>query len=121
MKVVAAANAMIANPKLITGVIPGQIGSEIYFLYDGKYKWSVTKSEDDFSLFFYPGTQELNQLASWDEDNWHYFNEFVRYSAKELGTKEALVTFSELYRVVQERRYDIDEVLEDIIGKSGWA
>lgn len=121
MKVVAAANAMIANPKLITGVIPGQIGSEIYFLYDGKYKWSVTKSEDDFSLFFYPGAQELSQLASWDEDNWHYFNEFVRYSAKELGTKEALVTFSELYRVVQERRYDIDEVLEDIIGKSGWA
>ncbi|MBN5054328.1 MULTISPECIES: hypothetical protein [Stenotrophomonas] len=121
MKVVTAANAMIANPKLITGVTPGRQGSEIYFLYDGKYKWSVNKFGDDVNLFFYPGPHELGQLASWDEDDWHDFNEFVRYSSKELGTKEALATFSELYRVVQERRYDIDDVLQDIIGKAGWA
>ncbi|MCP3052016.1 hypothetical protein K6X12_13185 [Xanthomonas euvesicatoria pv. allii] len=121
MKVVAAANAMISNPKLITSVIPGRLGNEIFFLYDGKYKWSVLTSGNDCSLFFYPGSAELAYMAAWDEDQWQDLNEHIRYSAKELGTKEALETFTELYRVVQERRYDIDDVLEDIIGKSGWA
>ena len=61
-KIVQAVNSMIANDNYISSVLQGQ--SEIFFLYKGLYKWSITKRDDGYHLWFYPGGQELRSLAA---------------------------------------------------------
>jgi len=117
MKIVSAVNAMIANSGKISNVLEGNVPSdEVFFVYNGKYKFSVSKSKDDVSVFFYPGLETIEQLAAWDEQDWERSGvNLVRYSAKELGDKEAMESFSELFRAVKERVYGVDDVLDDII------
>jgi hypothetical protein len=119
MKIVSAINAMLSNSSQITNVIAGEDG-ELFFLYGGKYKWSIKNyGSDDIGLWFYPGNQDLEDLASYDNYNWDGFNEMVLYSTKELGTREAIESFKELYRTVKERRFGVDKALDEIIGGSG--
>lgn len=121
MKIVPAVNAMIANPKAITSVMPGREGNEIFFLFMDKYKWSISKANDSgHNLFYYAMDTPLETLASWDDDVWHRVNEFVKYSSKEIGSREAIESFAELYRIVKEREYGIDDVLDDIIANADW-
>lgn len=122
MKIVSAANAMIVTRDRITEVTPAAQGSEIFFLYDGKYKWSIRKTDTaDYGLFFYPGTQTLQELAAWPDNAWYEFNEMIRYSTLALGTKEAKDTFAELYRVVSENLFGINSVLDEIIDNADWV
>lgn len=112
-KIVAAANSMVANQKKINPVLTGQNGNEIFFVYDGKFKWSMNHSNDQYWLYFYPGRESIEELAGtydWDQVN------MVAYSAKEIGTKEAFDTFSELYTTIKEKLYGVDEALDEIIG-----
>jgi hypothetical protein len=113
-KIVRAVNVMISNSNGITTVISKQ--GEYFFLYDDKYKWSIryNVAEDAYYLYYYPGEQSLQALASFEE--WQTFDEFVTYSTKDLKTKEAYDSFSELYTLVKEKRYGIDAALDDIIG-----
>jgi hypothetical protein len=111
-KIVQAVNAMISNSKLITSVIKGE--SELFFLYKNKYKWSISKREDGHILWYYPGSETLQSLASHDGDDWQGV-EMVTYKDSEIGTKEAKATFSELYTLLNEKIYGIDDVLNDII------
>ena len=117
-KVVTAANAMIANPQKIAPVFKGPGGSEIFFSYDGKYNWSMTHPEDNYFLFFYPADSgyTLKQLAKInDPDEWEQLP-MVRYDAAEIGTREAKETFAELYLLVKEMVYGVNDALDDIIG-----
>lgn len=114
-KIVQAVNSMISNSHLISNVIRG--GEEIFFLYKNSYKWSMKRRDDSHLLWFYPGDESLEQLAQ------HFSHEFgspeditmVSYSDKEIGTKEAKASFSELYTLLNEKLYGVDEVLDDII------
>jgi hypothetical protein len=120
MKIVTAVNAMISAPHLISSVVTGP-DTELFFKYAEKHKWSIAKfGTEDIVLYYYPGSQELQHLAGWRDDDWHGFGEMVRYSAKELGGKEVKDTFFELYRIVQERLFGVDSALDDIIDKAGW-
>jgi hypothetical protein len=117
-KVISAANAMIANPKKIGSVILGQSGSEIFFTYDGKYNWSMTNPKGNYFLFFYPVTSNytLEQLANIeDPQEWDHVA-MVRYDAQEFGTQEAMQTLAELYTVIKEKLYGVNQALDDIIG-----
>ena len=111
-KIVQAVNSMIANSDRITNVIKGE--SEIFFLYNKKYKWSMTRRDGEHILWFYPGSISLQNLASHDGDDWQGV-EMVNYKDTDIGTKEAKATFSELYTLLNEKVYGIDEVLNDII------
>jgi len=42
----------------------------------------------------------------------------VKYSDTEVGTKEAKSSFAELYTIVKERLYGVNDVLDDIISDS---
>lgn len=122
MKIVSAANAMIATRDRITDAIPGANGSEIFFLYDHKHKWSISKNGNgEFTLFYYPGSQTIREMASWPDEAWYEFGQMIRYSTKEIGTKEAKETFAELYRVVTENLFGINGVLDEIIGNADWG
>jgi hypothetical protein len=90
---------------------------EIYFIYDKKYKWSIVKYDesDDFHLYYYTGDQSIDDLMSISSESWSLFDEYVQYRAREIGTREAYNTFSELYRTLKEKVTGVGEVLDDII------
>jgi hypothetical protein len=116
-KIVQAVNAMISNPDLIGSVMEGATESpEVFFLYNGRHKWSMRKDGDgDYHLFYYPGEQKLEQLARMDDDDWQNFREMAHYSANQIGTREAKASFRDLYNLLNEKVYGLDEALTDII------
>ncbi|MCU4391176.1 hypothetical protein KTH73_10625 [Acinetobacter courvalinii] len=112
-KIVQAVNAMISNPDKIKSVIPN--GQEFFFIYKDKYKWSILKNEqDDYILFYYAETMNLEEIVNLNNKNWQQLN-FVKYAVSEIRTREAAESFSELYIVVSEKAYGIDEMFKDII------
>lgn len=115
-KIVQAVNAMISNHHLISDVVRGE--NEIFFLYKGKYKWSMNLRDDSYYLWYYPGKQSIEHLAQeqWDEEI-----PMVTYKDADIGTKEAKASFAELYTVVKEKVYGVDAVLDDIIGDNNLA
>lgn len=116
-KLIQAVNAMIANANQIKPVLRGASNGEYFFMYGGKHKWSISKnSKGEFFLTYYAGTQSLADLAALREEEWIDFNEMVVYNSRDLGTREAIDSFRDLYSLVQERLFGVDAVLDDIIG-----
>jgi hypothetical protein len=120
-KIVTAVNVMIAHHELITNVIRGEHGSELFFLYKKKYKWSIVRSAsgDAFSLHYYPARQELEELAALEPYEWEDFADMVSYKTRDIPGREALQSFEELYGIVSELAFGIGAVLDDIIGDDG--
>ncbi|MBJ9741486.1 hypothetical protein I5523_17785 [Acinetobacter oleivorans] len=112
-KIVQAVNAMISNPDKIKSVIPN--GQEFFFIYKDRYKWSIIKNDqNDYLLFYYAENISLDEIANISNNNWQQL-QFVKYSASEIKTREATESFSELYTIVSEKAYGIDEMFKDII------
>lgn len=119
-KIVQAVNAMLQRPERITNVTESDFTNEYYFLYHD-YKWSILFSaeEDRYSLYFYPGDESIQDLASTPPPEADSIR-MIHYSTKELGTKEAYSTFRELYKVIQEKLFNVDKVLEKIIDEDSF-
>ena len=117
-KIIRAVNVMVSNPSKISAVRVND--KELYFLYNGKYKWSLNKRSTDqgeYSLHYYSGDESLDILAQLPEADFQHV-EVVTYSTSELKTREARESFGELYRILQERIYGVDKVLDEIIEDS---
>ncbi|BAN47673.1 hypothetical protein [Metapseudomonas resinovorans] len=115
-KIIQAINVMISNSSRITDVVGGYTDSEYFFIYDGKHKWSMLIGNGGaYYLHFYPGDQDLNHIAVLDEDEWDRFTKRVSYNTRDLADKEAIDSFRELYSILKEKAYGMDEVLSDII------
>jgi hypothetical protein len=116
-KIVQAVNAMISNKKMITDII--LIRDEIFFLFRDKYVWSARRDSDsgEFLLWHYPGASSVENIASKENEDWEEVP-MVVYKTSDIGTREARASFSELYSIVKERVYKMDEVLDDIISDS---
>lgn len=120
-KIVVAANAMIDNKGKISNVVPGINGVEVFFLFDGRYKWSVIERADSaYALVYYPGSQTLEELAGMEEYEWVEFSELVYYNSKDIGTRESEETFRELYKLVKDMKYGMDDILDNIINSVGF-
>lgn len=112
-KIVQVINAMIVNPDKIKSVIAS--GAEYFFLYNKKYKWSIVKNdEDDYIISYYPDAMSLEEVAHLSNSNWQNLN-FIKYATSDIRTREAEASFAELYTLVSEKAYGIDEVFKDII------
>lgn len=111
-KIVQAVNAMITNADWITPVIKN--GDEIFFVYRGKFKWSISKRDGEHLLWYYPGDESIESLSSYDGHDW-VDTPMVTYRDSEIGTREAKASFAELYTLVKERLYGVNNVLDDII------
>ncbi|MBR8507385.1 hypothetical protein SAMN05443026_5852 [Burkholderia orbicola] len=116
-KIFQAVNSMVFNRNLITNVVKGE--SEYFFLYKNKYKWSIAQREDETYLWYYPGSITLEALSRCEQSGDWESVDMVKYSDREIGTKEAIASFSELFVVVKEKLYRIDDVLDDIISDDG--
>ena len=114
-KIVQVANAMISNSNKISNVLKNN--KEYFFLYNKKYKWSISKSEDeDYFLHFYPiDTMTIEELSVLND--WTYFNQFVTYTTKDIKTLESVETFRELYQIVSDKIFGLDEIFDEIINE----
>ena len=112
-KIVEVLNAMISNKDKISDVIKSD--SEYFFLYNKKYKWSTRKdSHEDYFVFFYPDPNiTLNDLKY--NVDFQYYSDFVTYTTEDLKTQEAVETFRELYQIVTNKLFGLDELFDDII------
>jgi len=121
-KIVLAVNSMITNSKEISDV--SNIGSEYYFLYKKKYKWSIYKGDDEYNddyyyaLTYYAGKETIDTLLKWkreaSHDYWKAYPQII-YSTATLKTTETMESFAELYNIISEKSFDVDIVLDDII------
>lgn len=116
-KIVKAINVMVSNPGRITDVIKGGDETECFFIYDAKHPWSILKRNDGhYYMAYYPGNQDIYELSKISSDDWHYAPVVcVTYTSQELGTKEAIDSMAELYNIVSQKLYGMDDVLDDII------
>lgn len=119
-KIITAINVMVSNPELITNVVKGESENECFFLYDNKHTWSILQRTDkEFYLAYYPGKQDISELASIPDEAWHHMDiNCVAYNSKDLGTKEAKASMAELFSIVNEKAFGMDEVLDDIINSN---
>lgn len=112
-KIVQAVNTMIAHQDLISNVLKGD--KEYFFLYKDKYKWSIVQREDETFLWYYPGTLSLEDLCDIEESGSWDGIDMVKYTDREIGTKEAIASFAELFTIIKEKVFGLDKVLDDII------
>lgn len=107
---------MIQNPHKMTNVRKG-VG-EYFFLYNKKYKWSVSISDEilapTYYLHYYPFEMTIEELSKIPQEEWDSY-EYLSFSTKELKSQEAEESFQELYRMVKGKIYKVNEVLDDII------
>ena len=116
-KIVQAVNAMIVQPDRISNVVQGQ-NSELFFLFGDRHKWSMRRGDDEqYFLWYYPGEYSIDELSSFDGHDWEGVA-MVSYKTVEIGTKEAIASFAELYRLLKERIYGMNGVLDEIISSS---
>ncbi|MGO4710644.1 hypothetical protein AB4Y90_16375 [Chryseobacterium sp. 2TAF14] len=111
-KIIQVLNSMIAKNDRIKNVIKNN--QEYFFVYDEKYKWSITKNiDEDYFIHFYPdqnrNIDEISAINDWND------YDYVTYSTTDLKTLEAIETFRELYQIVSDKVYGIDNIFDDII------
>lgn len=125
-RIIRAINTMVSNPAKIThvsaakglGLLMGKTPqSEVFFLYDGRHKWSIqqTSETDDFVLKHFTTSQSIEFLAS-SVLTFSPHVQIISYSAIAFKTREAIESMSELHTIVQEKLLGIGDVLDDIIG-----
>ncbi len=112
-KIVQVVNTMISNKDKITDVLPHK--NEYFFLYDAKYKWSVSynKEEDAYWIYIYTTTKSLEEIR--EITDWDSFSDFTYYSTKEIKTRESYESFNELYQILSEKAFGLDSIFDDII------
>lgn len=119
MKIVPAINSMIEHSDKITKVIKSNNASEseYFFLFKDKYKWSILKGTMGvIKLYYYPDSYyTLDELAGLQPMNWNNIN-FAEFKDSDIKTTEATESFAELLQTVKHKLFDIDDVLNDIIG-----
>lgn len=114
-KIVQAVNAMISNPILISGVVKGE--KEIFFRYKGKYTWSMKKDGNIHYLWYYPN-HDVDELLDCESNGFWDGVDMVGYNDNEIGTREAKASFAELYLLLKEKMFGVNNVLDDIISDS---
>jgi hypothetical protein len=124
MKIISAINAMISKPNKIGKIFGDPENSKFYFfVFDGKYVWSIAENKGVYYLCLYPqrkvatlSAEDYAKMLSRMRDEEQNFEDSVCYNTKELKTQEAVESFTELFKLIQERQYGVDAMLDDIIG-----
>jgi hypothetical protein len=114
-KAIQAINVMIGNSSQISNIIKNN--KLYFFLYANKHKWSIRENQGDIYLFYYPGQESLQEIATMAPNSLLNYDNFVTYSTEEFKTREAIESLQELYRVVKEKSLGVDKALDDIIGR----
>ncbi|MNR48247.1 hypothetical protein D3C85_1674650 [compost metagenome] len=74
----------------------------------------MKNQEGGYFLYFYPKANSSQHMSNVPYDNLNNYA-MVVYGAEEFSSKEARASIRELYNIVNQKLYNIDEVLDDII------
>lgn len=113
MKIILVINSMISRNNLITDVSKDS-QDVFYFVFDRKHKWTMyyDESDDNFKLVIYPDpTKTIDDIKNIDINNLAH----VAYQSKEFRTIEAKESFRELYKLIQEKLYNVDDAFDEIL------
>ncbi len=115
-KIIQVINTMISNSQRISNVIVNG-GNEFFFIYNDKHKWSIINNdEDSIVLFLYPDEDiKLEELA-FDVD-FSVYKRYVSYRAEDFKSAEAIETFKELLKIVKDKIFGVDNILDDILNE----
>lgn len=113
-KIISAFNVMIENPHNIRHIKKEEFGDQFSFLYLEKQVWSILYIEDprEYYVSYYPHIEKPEA-----RENLRY-EESITFSTAEFKTREALETFVELYALVKNKYYNLDKVLNEILGEN---
>lgn len=110
-KIISAINSMIINENKISDVL--KPNNELFFKYDNKYIWGIVKTEQgNIILYFYPKNKDVKELVG---TNWQNVP-MISYDSNDFKSREAQESFNELYTLIIEKQYNVNDALEDIIG-----
>lgn len=121
-KIVQAVNSMIEKENKITSVkrvVDTDHDTTYFFTYNNKYLWAVRKDTDEnYWLAYFPaGPAQAGEAMDECRRNWRQGEiDMVSYFSPELRTQEATESFAALHRIVEERLYGMNEVIDDILG-----
>lgn len=104
---------MISRKELISDVIKDS-QDVYYFVFDKKHKWSIFHNEKDNNvcLIIYPEkNKSIEEIKNADLSILSH----VVYESADFRTIEAKESFKELYKIIQEKLYDIDQEFDDIL------
>lgn len=111
MKLLEALKIMATNSSKITNVLKNKDG-ETFFKYDNKYTWSLLRNADgNLWMYYYPNStpDDLIQVDEWENVP------MKSYNLRDLFQDDADKIFNMLYGILDQKLYDIDSVLDDII------
>jgi hypothetical protein len=89
----------------------------VFYVCFMNYVWSIWKEEaklSSYTLVYYPGyssSEDLYKMAATGQ----FPSKYVSYVSSDEKTNEATESFIELYRVVNEKLYNLESVLDNII------
>lgn len=113
-KIVQAINSMIQNNEYLDDVALSD--GEFYFRYKN-YIWSIKREEDGFFLYYYPGFTEVRSVITSNMTGQLTPDSVAVYRSADIKTREAIESFSELHKIVKDKMFNMDKVLDDIIGE----
>jgi len=115
-KIVQAVKKMVANS---TGIVEHKHDEyQFFFTYEEKYLWSIeyNANEDAYILHFYPNIEEFMNFLENGQGQTLSSVTSICFSTKKLEDKEAYGAFKALFQLLQEKKYDFEKVLDEIIG-----
>jgi len=117
-RIVQVINAMISNVDKIDNV-SNQIGSEYYFLYNNKHKWSIiyNAATEEYLLSLYPSTElTLDDIISSEFSGLsNYVPDSINYKSSDHKSREATESYAELYNIVKSKVFGVDDIFNDIL------
>jgi len=117
-KIVQVVNTMLNNPSKITNV--QKTHDVIFFNYIHEQLWGIFKQDNDqIILSIYPQKDipiTVKDLVNMDDLDWKLTPPIsIAYSSESLKESAALESFTELYKVIIEKLYGIDDIFDEII------
>lgn len=117
-KIIPTMQAMLKHPENISDVCVGTEShvEEYFFVYGDKYKWSISQAEDgSYNLYYYALPQfTIKKIAGMRIEEQQ--PNLMWFTSKNFPGKEQQLAFADLYKVVKAKLFNIDAVMEDIIG-----
>lgn len=115
-KIIQVINSMILNKKLIDVKVTDNIN--YYFTYNENYKWCIWRYHQGsgINLTFYPIGAEVTMEVLYNDIQFDNNTiQKITYTSDDYKNKEAIETFQDLYKIIQEKALGVDGIFDDLL------
>lgn len=100
------------NAEKIVSVLPTGLGTS-KSIFNKMGRGPIKREFGEFALVYYPDYSDIKCLQKDLENGIHPAG--ISYTTEMDKTREAYESYADLYRIVREKLYNVDNVLDDII------